>query len=504
MKTPSAAIPASIALRLLGRDIYRENGRDEDAATELNTIERLILSAPYRYATPEGRLSLGRFFLLRGADARKVLDQFYDVATKQQPDLVDAYLATAELALGQARLRPGGRDARRRRPRPPPRTRGSTTCWPVRSRRRDRAGSDKALAEALKINPHHVDSLLLQADHLIDSERYAEAEQLLKQVLEVNPHEPRAWAYRAVLAHLRNDPEGEAAARQSALARMGDEPRGRPPDRPQALAEVPLRRGRRRTRNRRSSSTPTTCPPRSSSARTCSGWATRPRAGSSPPRSSPRTATTWSPINLITLRDRLAGFRTLEDDGFVVRMDAREADLYGAARAGPAAAGRRKTLGEKYGVTLPEPVIVEIFPQKKEFAVRTFGLPGADGLLGVCFGRVITANSPASQGEHPSNWEAVLWHEFCHVVTLSKTHNKMPRWLSEGISVYEEEQENPAWGDALNPRYPRDDPGRRADPLEPAQLGVPGPEDAAPPPVRLLRVGPGRRFPRPDGSACPP
>ena len=98
-------------------------------------------------------------------------------------------------------------------------------------------------------------------------------------------------------------------------------------------------------------------------------------------------------------------------------------------------------------------MIVEIFPQKKEFAVRTFGLPGADGLLGVCFGRVITANSPASQGEHPSNWEAVLWHEFCHVVTLSKTHNKMPRWLSEGISVYEEEQQDPAWGSALNPQF---------------------------------------------------
>ena len=33
--------------------------------------------------------------------------------------------------------------------------------------------------------------------------------------------------------------------------------------------------------------------------------------------------------NLITLRDRLAGFRTLEGDGFVLRMDGREADLYG-------------------------------------------------------------------------------------------------------------------------------------------------------------------------------
>jgi thioredoxin-like negative regulator of GroEL len=38
------------------------------------------------------------------------------------------------------------------------------------------------------------------------------------------------------------------------------------------------------------------------------------------------------------------------------------------------------------------------------------------------------------------------------VVTLSKTHNKMPRWLSEGISVYEEGREDPTWGGSLNPR----------------------------------------------------
>ncbi len=46
-----------------------------------------------------------------------------------------------------------------------------------------------------------------------------------------------------------------------------------------------------------------------------------------------------------------------------------------------------------------------------------------------------------------------MWHEFCHVVTLSKTHNKMPRWLSEGISVHEEGRADPAWGMALNPRF---------------------------------------------------
>jgi tetratricopeptide (TPR) repeat protein len=53
----------------------------------------------------------------------------------------------------------------------------------------------------------------------------------------------------------------------------------------------------------------------------------------------------------------------------------------------------------------------------------------------------------------PANWESVLWHEFCHTITLTLTKNKMPRWLSEGLSVYEERQANPAWGMRMNPRF---------------------------------------------------
>ena len=102
---------------------------------------------------------------------------------------------------------------------------------------------------------------------------------------------------------------------------------------------------------------------------------------------------------------------------------------------------------------LTRPTTVEIFPDQKDFAVRTFGMPGNPGYLGVCFGSVITANSPASQAPNPANWEDVLWHEFCHVVTLNATKNRMPRWLSEGISVYEERQANPAWGERMNLAY---------------------------------------------------
>src|SRR5258708_30013717 len=45
-------LPGSVALLLLGRDVYRLNGRDADASPTLEVIEARIQSAPSRYATP--------------------------------------------------------------------------------------------------------------------------------------------------------------------------------------------------------------------------------------------------------------------------------------------------------------------------------------------------------------------------------------------------------------------------------------------------------------------
>jgi tetratricopeptide (TPR) repeat protein len=147
-------------------------------------------------------------------------------------------------------------------------------------------------------------------------------------------------------------------------------------------------------------------------------------------------------------------FVALTNANFVVHMTPLEAKLYGD-RVLELLGRARATLCQKYGVQLTQPTAVEIFPDQKDFAVRTFGMPGNPGYLGVCFGSVITANSPASQAPNPANWEDVLWHEFCHVVTLTDSKNRMPRWLSEGISVYEERQANPAWGEHMNLAYRR-------------------------------------------------
>ena len=153
--------------------------------------------------------------------------------------------------------------------------------------------------------------------------------------------------------------------------------------------------------------------------------------------------------NLVTLRSNITKFATIESDGFTIRMDPREAKIYGD-RVLELLREAKSHLGKKYDIQVSEPIVVEIFPKQQDFAIRTFGLPGGGGYLGVCFGSVITMNSPASQGTSPTNWRSVLWHEYCHVVTLQKTKNKMPRWLSEGISVYEERLADSTWGQSLN------------------------------------------------------
>ena len=85
------------------------------------------------------------------------------------------------------------------------------------------------------------------------------------------------------------------------------------------------------------------------------------------------------------------------------------------------------------------PILVEIFPEHDDFAVRTIGLPGIDGALGACFGRVVVdglADARVSPGEF--SWHATEWHELAHVFTLQLSNYRVPRWLTEGISVFEE------------------------------------------------------------------
>ena len=87
-----------------------------------------------------------------------------------------------------------------------------------------------------------------------------------------------------------------------------------------------------------------------------------------------------------------------------------------------------------------------MFPKHDDFAVRTLGLPGMIGALGACFGRVVTLDSPRARPPGEFSWGETLWHEMAHVITLQMSNNRLPRWLSEGTSVFEERRARPEWG----------------------------------------------------------
>jgi tetratricopeptide (TPR) repeat protein len=55
-------------------------------------------------------------------------------------------------------------------------------------------------------------------------------------------------------------------------------------------------------------------------------------------------------------------------------------------------------------------------------------------------------DSPTARPPGDFSWQATLWHELAHVITLQLSNQRVPRWLTEGISVYEEREAREAWG----------------------------------------------------------
>ncbi len=149
--------------------------------------------------------------------------------------------------------------------------------------------------------------------------------------------------------------------------------------------------------------------------------------------------------NLLGLLDTLDKFETIEEGDLQMRLHADEADVM-REYAMPLARLALATLSARYQFEPVGPILVEIFPRHDDFAVRNVGLPGMVGALGACFGRVVTLDSPRARPPGTFNWGATLWHEMAHVITLQMSKQRVPRWLTEGVSVYEEKRARREWG----------------------------------------------------------
>ncbi|MDY6945418.1 MAG: tetratricopeptide repeat protein [Pseudomonadota bacterium] len=162
-------------------------------------------------------------------------------------------------------------------------------------------------------------------------------------------------------------------------------------------------------------------------------------------------------VNSLRLLDRIDEFSISEDPVVIapdtyqvqLRLHKQEADVlrpYVLDLTGRSI----ESFSQRYGFKLREPVTVEMYPDHDDFAVRVAALPGI-GLLGVTFGYVVAMDSPSGRAPGDFHWGSTLWHEMAHVFTLEVTDHHVPRWLSEGISVFEEWRTGPTPGVAVPP-----------------------------------------------------
>ena len=146
--------------------------------------------------------------------------------------------------------------------------------------------------------------------------------------------------------------------------------------------------------------------------------------------------------NMLKVYDTLDSYVTVESEHFKVNLSEKDGQVLWPYLE-PLLEESWDTLTAKYGFEPEGPILIQVFENSQDFAVRSVGLPDIGPLVGICFGKVITLISPDTLS---ANWQEIVWHEFAHVVTLQMTGNKLPRWLSEGISVWEEREGRPYWG----------------------------------------------------------
>ncbi len=301
------------------------------------------------------------------------------------------------------------------------------------------------LNSALEVNPRSVPALVARAGLFSEDDRYEEAEHWLQQALQINPESIDAMAILAAIAILKDDDETFHGLEKQIAALSPDNGRFYA-----RIAEI-CGRSYRFDKAVQMAQKAIALDARHWNGYTVLGINLLRQGKETEARYHLEQGFRGDPfnvwaMNLLKVLDVIDGFETRTTEHFIVRMHSSDANILWPYLK-PLLEESWTTLTAKYDFTPQAPIMIELFPDYTDFSVRTSGLPDIGHLLGVCFGNVITLGSP--RGHKPPgsiNWQEVVWHEFAHVITLQMTNNKIPRWLSEGISVFEEKNGRAEWG----------------------------------------------------------
>ena len=207
----------SVRTRLLGYHINRSAGDLENAQRMLDEINALGGSRRWGFREAVDVVALGQAAVILGADPKLVLDNFYNPIKKSDPNLREVHLAIGDLALAKHDYALAGKSFQegiKKFPKDPDLLHGMAEALAPS----DRKEMLRVLEKVFENNESHIAARILVVEHLVDAEEYEDAETELKKIEAVNPHRPEMWAFRAVMAHLRNDSSAEQSARTAGLS----------------------------------------------------------------------------------------------------------------------------------------------------------------------------------------------------------------------------------------------------------------------------------------------
>jgi tetratricopeptide (TPR) repeat protein len=444
-RASAAGAPDSVGARLNLAILWHETGRRAEARAAFEGFVGFY-NRNRNLSSEEIAAVATAVEYLGAADSRFYRDAIraYDEAIREDPDNLEALVQAGDLLLEKYQ----GSEAREAFETVLARNLGL-------ARLRRFAGSGDAMEmvnRALDTNPRLVAALVFRASLYVELEAFALAERDVDRAIEINLAALDALTVRAGIAFLQDDSTGFEAARREVFAIN-----------PQysafytSLAELGVRNRRYAEAVELASQ---------AVGIDSASWAgfqllgiNQLRIGAMRDgRVNLERAFAGNPYdvwtkNTLDLLDTLETYEVTTSDRFVVAIDRKESALLGpymVAVAEEAYAAMAAT----YDFRPTTPVRIEVFPDHQDFSVRTVGLAGF-GALGVSFGPVVAMDSPSARSRGEFHWASTLWHEIAHTFHHELSAHRVPRWFTEGLSVYEERRARPGWGDRLSPAFLR-------------------------------------------------
>ncbi len=311
-------------------------------------------------------------------------------------------------------------------------------------------GADSLIARALEVNPNFVDGRVTLARALVDIEDYAGAQREVDRALAVDPASLDALAVAGAIRYVTGDQPGYEAIRARSL--------GLDPHDGEFFAVMADVVGHIRLYAVAADFA------RQGVAADSKNWRAQGLLGMNLLRlgrvdegkKALDVAFAGDPYdvwikNTLDLLDTFKNYDVIASGRFQFMIEKDESALLSVYL--PDLAERAyDTYSKKYAFAPAPPIRIEVYRSHTDFSVRTVGLAGL-GALGVSFGTTLAFDSPAAKDAGPFNWGSTVWHELAHTYTLGLTENRVPRWLSEGLSVYEEHAGRAGWGMQSSPDF---------------------------------------------------